>query len=69
MRTPTEWSRAFRDARGRFVATPAEAVEPSQGMAHWIDRLSMAEPLHPLEQEALDRWLDTPEGRRWASED
>ena len=68
MRSPMDWSGVFRDATGRFVATAEEAVAPSQGAEHWIDRLSLTEALHPLEQEALQRWLETPDGRRWSEE-
>jgi len=68
MRSPMDWSRVFRDATGRFVATAEEAVAPLQGVEYWIDRLSLTEALHPSEQESLRLWLETPEGRKWAEE-
>jgi hypothetical protein len=68
MRSPMGWSRALRDMRGRFVAPLDESRTPSVGAEYWIDRLSLAEPLMDVEQVALNRWLETPDGRRWAEE-
>lgn len=66
MRSPMEWGKVMRNGTGRFVATPAEAVQPVRGADFWIERLAYGEPLEEAEQASLEAWLETPEGRRWA---